>query len=130
MSKSLGNMIFVRDLLKHYSADAIRIYLLTHHYRVAWDADNADLALQRAEARLGRWRAALALPAGEGTELNSLPYQEMFSSAMDDDLNTPSALEQLDELADTITGEAPMGHNVQSAQATLSVLMGVLGVRT
>jgi L-cysteine:1D-myo-inositol 2-amino-2-deoxy-alpha-D-glucopyranoside ligase len=33
MSKSLGNMVFVRDLLRSYSPDALRVYLLGHHYR-------------------------------------------------------------------------------------------------
>lgn len=129
MSKSLGNMIFVSDLLKQFSPDAIRIYLLSHHYRTAWDADDATPALPKAEAQLGRWRTALTLTGGADTELNPLPYQEMFRAAMDDDLNTPVALEHVDELADTIIAEAPMGHSVQSAQATLTVLLGVLGVR-
>ncbi|MHB8752115.1 MAG: class I tRNA ligase family protein, partial [Aggregatilineales bacterium] len=129
MSKSLGNMIFVRDLLDHYSPDAIRVYLLSHHYRAVWDADNAELALQKAEARIDRWRVAMRLTNAAGEALNPLPYQEMFSLAMDDDLNTPRALEQLDELSDAIVAHAPMGHGLQSAQATLSVLMGVLGLR-
>ena len=103
MSKSLGNMLFVRELLKTYSADAIRVYLLSHHYRAGWDADNATPDLQKAEAMVTRWRNALALPSvtEHGSEtLNPMPYQETFSLAMDDDLSTPRALEHLDELAD------------------------------
>jgi L-cysteine:1D-myo-inositol 2-amino-2-deoxy-alpha-D-glucopyranoside ligase len=129
MSKSLGNMIFVHDLLKRYSPDAIRVYLLSHHYRTAWDANNAESALQKSEARVQRWRAAMRLTGVTGQDLNPLPYQEMFSLAMDDDLNTVGALEQLDELADTIMAQVPMEHGIQSAQATLGVLAGVLGLR-
>ena len=43
MSKSLGNMVFLRDLLRTYSADAIRLYLLGHHYRQVWEWAPADL---------------------------------------------------------------------------------------
>ena len=40
MSKSLGNMVFVRDALKQYDADAIRLYLLNHHYRTPWEYED------------------------------------------------------------------------------------------
>ncbi len=129
MSKSLGNMLFVRELLKTYSADAIRVYLLSHHYRAGWDADNATPDLQKAEAMVTRWRNALALPSvtEHGSEtLNPMPYQETFSLAMDDDLSTPRALEHLDELADAI---ANTSGDLQAAQTTLGTLAGVLGLR-
>jgi len=129
MSKSLGNMLFVRELLKTYSADAIRVYLLSHHYRAGWDADNATPDLQKAEAMVTHWRNALALPSvtEHGSEtLNPMPYQETFSLAMDDDLSTPRALEHLDELADAI---ANTSGDLQAAQTTLGTLAGVLGLR-
>ena len=129
MSKSLGNMIFVRDLLSRYSADAVRVYLLSHHYRAAWDADDAERVLPKAQARVGHWREAMTMTNGLGEALNPLPYQEMFSQMMDDDLNTPRAIQQLDELADAIRAESAMQRSVQSAQATLGVLAGVLGLR-
>ena len=37
MSKSLGNLVLVHDLLQRYSADAVRVLLLSHHYRDAWE---------------------------------------------------------------------------------------------
>src|SRR5262249_20160966 len=43
MSKSLGNMVFLRDLLKTYSPNAIRLYLLGHHYRQVWDWSRDEL---------------------------------------------------------------------------------------
>src|SRR6266581_2455654 len=43
MSKSLGNLTLVSDLLKEYSADAIRLTLLSHHYRHPWECFSEDL---------------------------------------------------------------------------------------
>ena len=43
MSKSLGNMVFVRDLLAEATVDALRLYLLSHHYRSVFEWSAADL---------------------------------------------------------------------------------------
>ncbi|MEI6532320.1 MAG: cysteine--tRNA ligase [Candidatus Roizmanbacteria bacterium] len=45
MSKSLGNLIYVQDLAKLYSANAIRYYILTHHYRKEWEYNEMDMIL-------------------------------------------------------------------------------------
>ncbi|MEP7286615.1 MAG: cysteine--tRNA ligase [Chloroflexota bacterium] len=125
MSKSLGNMLFVSDLLKTYSADAIRLYLLSHKYRDAWDADNYTADLTAAEETLARWRVALALPDGSDEPLNALPYEATFGDAMDDDLDTARAIDHLDELADAIAGAPHM--QLGQTQAALRMLGAVLG---
>src|SRR5947208_12149658 len=56
MSKSLGNLVFVSDLLKDWEPEAVRVGLLSHHYRDEWEWDDALMA--EAAARLDRWRAA------------------------------------------------------------------------
>ncbi len=56
MSKSLGNLVFVGDLLKEWEPAVVRLALLSHHYRPDWEWSDADLA--RAAARLAAWRAA------------------------------------------------------------------------
>ena len=43
MSKSLGNLVLVRDLLGRYSPDTLRFYLAQHHYRQAWEYDEAEM---------------------------------------------------------------------------------------
>ncbi len=132
MSKSLGNMLFIHDLIKTYSADAIRIFLLSHHYRAEWDADNADAELRDAEAMIARWQAALDTPpagSASGEELDPLPYEAAFGDAMDDDLNTRQAIDDLDDLADAISGTAQAGGAVSKAQVALRTLGGVLGLR-
>src|SRR5207249_7797132 len=50
MSKSLGNLVLVRDLLRTYSGDAIRHYLVSHHYRHEIEFDEAELGASAVEA--------------------------------------------------------------------------------
>jgi L-cysteine:1D-myo-inositol 2-amino-2-deoxy-alpha-D-glucopyranoside ligase len=108
MSKSLGNLVLVRDLLASYPGDVIRHYLVSHHYRAEVDFDEADLeASLVASARLRRacqlaeelepLAPALAEPARLLPEVAT--HRERFLSAMDDDLDTPAALPELHALA-------------------------------
>jgi L-cysteine:1D-myo-inositol 2-amino-2-deoxy-alpha-D-glucopyranoside ligase len=89
MSKSLGNMVFVRDLLHEHSSDAIRLYLLSHHYRqsVDWSAAEFQAAADRA-----RSLAAAARHPDQG----GAAAREAFAAALSDDLNTPRAIEVLE----------------------------------
>ncbi|MFN2625204.1 MAG: cysteine--1-D-myo-inosityl 2-amino-2-deoxy-alpha-D-glucopyranoside ligase, partial [Mycobacteriales bacterium] len=75
MSKSLGNLVFVRDLRAKREPAAIRLALLGHHYRTTWSWTDADLTA--AEERLTRWRAAVARPGGPPVDnlLDSLRRQ-------------------------------------------------------
>jgi len=108
MSKSLGNLVLVRDLLRSYSGDAIRHYLVSHHYRSEVTFDEADLpASADAAARLRNvcrlaervepLAAALADPAALHPAVAE--HRARFLEAMDDDLDTPAALPELLELA-------------------------------
>ena len=56
MSKSLGNLVFVGDLLKEWEPAAVRLALLDHHYRPDWEWTDEDMP--RAARRLEAWRAA------------------------------------------------------------------------
>ncbi len=130
MSKSLGNMLLIHDLIKTYSADAIRAFLLLHHYRSEWDAADADTELRYAEDMMARWNAALtAQSSAGGDELDPLPYEATFAEAMDDDLNARQAVDVLDDLADGILETAAVRGDVGKAQFALRTLGGVLGLR-
>jgi L-cysteine:1D-myo-inositol 2-amino-2-deoxy-alpha-D-glucopyranoside ligase len=96
MSKSLGNLVFVSDLLERYEPAAVRRYLLSHHYRSAWDHDEA--ALDDAAAGVKRWWDTL----GRGGERKDL--EQAFDEAMADDLDIPRALSVLDEAAEAGAG--------------------------
>jgi L-cysteine:1D-myo-inositol 2-amino-2-deoxy-alpha-D-glucopyranoside ligase len=91
MSKSLGNMVFLRDLLRTYSADALRLYLLGHHYRQVWEWSPAELEVA---AGLARRLVKAAHEADSGGEQSTA--REAFMAALQDDLNTPRAIEILE----------------------------------
>ena len=102
MSKSLGNLVFVSDLLKEWDPDAVRLGVLSHHYRVSWEWD--DELMTAAATRLERWRAA----GPGGAALDDV------RAALDDDLDAPGALDVLDAAAGA-------GHGVSEAAALLGV---------
>ena len=113
MSKSLGNLVFVGDLLKDWEAPAIRIALLAHHYRQDWQWTEGDMPA--AAERLARWRAApgAATATGPGTG-DAGAGLESVRAHLDDDLDTPGALSALDDLA-------AAGEPVDRAAALLGV---------
>ena len=129
MSKSLGNLVTIRDALSQVGPVALRLYLLSSHYRSSLSYSSEGLA---AQARaLGRLREAAAQPqAGkaDGAKLDAAPFRERFLNAMDDDLNTPQAIAALFDLAREINRLAPEGGDVAEAQETLRELAGALGL--
>ncbi len=108
MSKSLGNLVLVRDLLRSHSGDAIRHYLVASHYRAQVDFAEADLeasaviatrlrqACRRAE-ELEPLAPALADPGALLPEVAE--HRARFLGAMDSDLDTPAAMPELHVLA-------------------------------
>jgi L-cysteine:1D-myo-inositol 2-amino-2-deoxy-alpha-D-glucopyranoside ligase len=102
MSKSLGNLVFVHDLLKEWEPAAVRLAVLSHRYRDSWEWH--DGLMPAAAARLDAWRTA---GPGDGG------LQET-RAALDDDLDTPAALAALDRAA-------AGGEGVGAAAALLGV---------
>jgi len=108
MSKSLGNLVFVGDLMKEWEPAVVRVALLDHHYRQDWDWEPA--ALEAAAERLDRWRRA---PAASPDRRHAGRALELVRARLDDDLDVPGALRGLDELAEdrapVATGAALLG---------------------
>lgn len=126
MSKSLGNLVLVSNTLQNYTADALRLYLFSNHYRTPWSYEDEEL--DRWAAVAGDLVEAVDLPAyGIGNELDVSAERERFLNAMDDDLNTPEAIEALREIATAIL-ESPEDDDTRAAQRTLRELGGVLGL--
>lgn len=126
MSKSLGNLVLVRDVLQSYSADAMRLYLFSHHYRESWEYvdDEIDEWARLADDL----KEAVSFPAfGVEEEVDVSVFRERFINAMNDDLDTPSAIEALRDIATAIL-EAPEDDDVRDAQETLQELAGILGL--
>ncbi|MCW2671589.1 MAG: cysS2 [Frankiales bacterium] len=117
MSKSLGNLVFVSKLLAGGTdPGALRLALLGQHYREDREWTPAQLA--EGEARLARWRAAVARPAGAAAE----PLLAGVRQALGNDLDTPMALRLVDEwcAADELDQEAP-----GLVKALVDALLGV-----
>ncbi len=126
MSKSLGNLVLVRDVLETYSADALRLYLFSNHYRSAWEY--RDEEIDEWAGLAADLREAADFPAyGIEQVVDVVPYRERFINAMDDDLNTPVAVQALREIGQAIL-EAPEDDDVRDAQDTLTELADILGL--
>jgi L-cysteine:1D-myo-inositol 2-amino-2-deoxy-alpha-D-glucopyranoside ligase len=96
MSKSLGNLVFVSELLKTTDPRAIRLALTRHHYRSGFEWYDTDL--DDAIALLHRLLAAAEKPDGP----DPTSFADRVRDAIDDDLDAPRALEALDDLASAI----------------------------
>ena len=107
MSKSLGNLVFVSALAEKAEPAAVRLALLSQHYRHDWQW--TDDLLSIAQSRLATWRSTL-VNGRTGTVLDEV------RSALDDDLNTPLALTKIDDAAHA-------GYSVGSAAALLGITL-------
>lgn len=94
MSKSLGNFFTVRDVLKKYDGEVIRLFMLQTHYRAP--LNYSDNGLNEAKKALDRFYTALDGKQTHGKILEQ--YLAEHKDAMNDDLNTPKALANLFEL--------------------------------
>ncbi len=149
MSKSLGNVLVIGDLLRHVTPGALKMFLLGTHYRAPLDfSQDAIISAGRAEDRLlnavseiRRWRCVAAPThdaAGAGRPLyHQIRYAEQqFIGAMDDDFSTPRALAAMFSLVrdiNTALSEAerardgPLADALSLAGETLKTLGWVLG---
>ena len=129
MSKSLGNLITVKESLERYSADAIRIFILGSHYRNP--LTYSEEALEAAERGAERLRQAVR-SAGkgdkDGEKVDPELYRQRFIEAMDDDFNTPQAIATLFDLAREINRVGDEGYTVTQGRQGLVELAGVLGL--
>ena len=93
MSKSRGNLVFVDKLRTQHDPMAIRLGLIEHHYRTEWEWDNGLMA--RNEARLVQWKSAARVGGSQGDS----GLLADVRSALDNDLDTPSAVALVDAAA-------------------------------
>jgi L-cysteine:1D-myo-inositol 2-amino-2-deoxy-alpha-D-glucopyranoside ligase len=92
MSKSLGNLVLVKDLLRRYHPEAIRTCLLRHHYREEWEYSESELV-----AAQGWIDELRPLAAGAGSESDDhSPAVDEVLGALDHDFDTGTALDALE----------------------------------
>jgi len=144
MSKSLGNFLTIKDALKLYSPEAIRLFILSSHYRGPMDfSRDAMLAAERGVERLHntvralRMQMGYAMPSGTAdlsyiTDLD--PHRDAFMEAMNDDFNTPQAVAALFDFNKAVnallTSEQPVSRGTLAAMDSLYRELGgkVLGI--
>lgn len=97
MSKSLGNVRSVRDLLQHYRGEVLRLALLTAHYRspLNFSGDLLDQAVNTLDSFYTTLRSVEHIESSEHVDITA----EAVFAALEDDLNTPQALAELHVLA-------------------------------
>ena len=127
MSKSLGNLALVRDVLRHQRGDALRLYLHSHHYRESFDYEDDGPA--NYEPMVSELLEAVRLSGGGGQPLDLSDLAAQARAALDDDLNTPAALPVLRQMASELTAAAGRGQEIETARLTLRDTASLLGLQ-
>jgi cysteinyl-tRNA synthetase len=138
MSKSLGNVVTIKQFLARYDADVLRLLVLSSSYRSPLTY-NDEIAADH-QRKLDRLRSALEPAVGtlsDGPAVSALDQargqlRERFISAMDNDLNSAAALAVLFEFVRGVNAarDAGVGSEVlDRAQQELRELCAVLGLR-
>ena len=139
MSKSKGNFFMVRDILKNFSGEAVRFFLLSGHYRnpinfndtLMEQAKNSLARMQNAKANLLHLAetGTGAMTAAEKAEYEKYSsFKDKFIAAMDDDLNTADAISAIFELITAINTAVKNGGTKEFAEKSLSFLEELAGV--
>ncbi|MGD8822458.1 MAG: cysteine--tRNA ligase [Anaerolineales bacterium] len=123
MSKSLGNLVMVRDLLERFSPDAIRLYLGSHHYRQVWSYNEDHL--KSAQRFADRLTAAMNSQNGSGETVEFEDLEARFVEALEDDLDTPMAIEMLGALGERLL----KGGDGADARQALRRMGSIFGLR-
>jgi len=126
MSKSLGNFFTIREVLRKFDAEVVRLFILRAHYRSP--LNYSDAHLEDARASLLRLYNALSEDFAGDASASAIDWSgehaRRFRDAMDDDFNTPEALAVLFDLATELNRGGDQG--VESLLRALAGLLGLL----
>ncbi len=138
MSKSVGNLVTLREVLDTYDPDAFRYFVLSSHYRrpLTYTEDSLDSAARGLERLRSAMRPA-RVDYDSARDVSGLIAQlettrRQFTEAMDDDFNTAQALAAIFDLVKAVNQARDDGIGGQSflrAQSTVLELTNVLGFR-
>jgi cysteinyl-tRNA synthetase len=131
MSKSLGIFVTLKQALDRFSPDAIRLFILSSHYRSP--INFSEEGVGAAEKGVERLRQAAFADSQRGRgdssgAVDTEAFRQRFIEAMDHDFNSPQALAALFDLAREINRSVDQGTDLRGAQQMLRELAGVLGL--
>jgi cysteinyl-tRNA synthetase len=139
MSKSEGNFFTIRDILKDYDGEVVRLFLLSGHYRspINFSRELMDSS-KSALARMYNARQTLEHLVASGADFSQdgerelmegiEKHREKFISSMDDDLNTADALAAIFGLISDVNNAARANPSKAYAKAALAMLLELTGV--
>ena len=132
MSKSLGNFFTIREVLRQFDAEVIRMFMLRAHYRSPLNYSDAHLEEAR-QALLRLYGALEAAGRADGEQPAdaappdwSAPAAARFRDAMNDDFNTPVALSVLFDLASDVHRGGPQAADAGRMLRNLAAVLGLL----
>jgi cysteinyl-tRNA synthetase len=128
MSKSLGNTLLIRELVKRHDPDAIRLFFLGTHYRnpVEWAEERVQESARAMERFTRLLGDPLATVPATAVPSRYAEYRTQFIAAMDDDLNTPQALGVLFDLARVLQEDRERAQHDAAGRAELAAGVGEL----
>jgi cysteinyl-tRNA synthetase len=130
MSKSLGNSFFLKDIVKSYSGEVIRFYLLTAHYRTDFNFNEEDL--QASKKRLDKLYRVKKRIYGMGAGNINKTFHKAMLEALNDDLNSSKAMALVDELIntanETLDKEPKNKGFKKELMANLNFVQDILGI--
>jgi cysteinyl-tRNA synthetase len=127
MTRHLGNLVPIQEVVQRYGGDGLRIFVLNSHYRspITFSEESLEAAKRGAE----RLRITANASGGQADPAaDPAHFRERFLEAMEDDLNTAGALAALFDLAREINRARDEGRWTEEAQAVLRELAGVMGL--
>jgi len=127
MTRHLGNLVPINEVVQRYGGDGLRMFVLNSHYRspITFSEESLESAKRGAE----RLRIAVNTAAGDADPpVDAAPFKQRFLDAMDDDLNTAGALASMFDLAREINRARDEGRSADEAQAAAREMAGVLGL--
>jgi cysteinyl-tRNA synthetase len=99
MSKSLGNVVWVKDLIKKYDQSLIRLYLFSKNYRDDIDFSEKDLLVKKSLLDLIR---STQLRVSSTTHPDIICLIQDFVKSLGDDLDSPLALKKLEQICNEV----------------------------
>jgi cysteinyl-tRNA synthetase len=136
MTRHLGNVVSVQEALQKYTPDAIRLFILSSHYRspLTWKEENvlaAERGVERFQTALKDYAGSPPANPGDALCAEAEEARREFIAGMDDDFNSPRAVARTFDLARMINQARDSGAAADSlayAQSILQEFVGVLGL--